>query len=285
MKTLTPLTLTAIVASLAVTACAGQTESSSETTSAHLTSSDPDVSTCPANSEGKLNVCHQGRTLSLSYSAASQDLGANPDDYLGSCVTASAPQPTEWTIAIASAKTVAAIRWANVPGATSYRVFYSTKPCVTRDTPDYIRVGASDAPTQKVSQPNLTEGTRYYYAVTAIDANGDGREGPIQMVTTGIANIAAPQNASGTPMAGGTNMIRADLVEGATSYVAYWSHEPGVTPENAYRTVPGPSESSSEFQWHNVGQNPGVTNYYIIAGVKDGQAGPPSAEFAVTATP
>jgi hypothetical protein len=197
------------------------------------------------------------------------------------------PATPAWTIAIASASTSATIRWAGVDGATSYRVYWSTQPNVTPATPTFFTVAGSDSDSQKYTQTGLATGATTYYIVTALSAAGEGAPTSVDSVTTGQADLAAPRNVRVTAMSGGTNVITADLVAGASSYVVYWSHTPGVTPANAYRTIPTlpPPTGVAAFRFNNNGQTPGATTYYIVAGVKNGQAGLPSDEVAVTNLP
>jgi hypothetical protein len=278
---------------VSVSACSGaDTDSTATGTNAAAEAQDlsarqgPDVSTCPANAAGKLNICHDGTLLSLPYAAASQFLSEHPSDYLGTCVLDGAAQTPAWVIAISSATTVATLRWAAVPGVTSYRVYSSTDPCVTRDTSTFATVQIPPGkPTGEFTQKGLVAGASYYYIVTALNNVGEGRETPIQKVTTGRANILPPQSVAGTPLSGGTNEITSSLVSGASSYALYYSKTPGVTPENASTTIATQPETHTTFRFDNFGRTPGVTYYYVLAGVANGQAGPPSTEIAVTAIP
>jgi hypothetical protein len=60
------------------------------------------------------------------------------------------------------------ISWTGVSGATSYNIYWSTAPGVTKVNGSKI-TGA----TNPYVQPVLTNGTAYYYVVTAVNANGE----------------------------------------------------------------------------------------------------------------
>ena len=72
------------------------------------------------------------------------------------------------------------LAWDNVPGATSYNIYWSDKPGVTR------RNGTKVA---NVKNPHklkgLVKGKRYYFVVTAVNASGESRESEELSFTVG----------------------------------------------------------------------------------------------------
>jgi len=63
------------------------------------------------------------------------------------------------------------LRWDNVQGATSYCVYWSNNPGVTRTNGKKITNAASP-----FSHTGLTNGTSYYYVVTALNSHGESPE-------------------------------------------------------------------------------------------------------------
>jgi len=81
----------------------------------------------------------------------------------------------------------AGISWDPVPGATSYSVYYSTATGVTRGSPTRV-IGANANTSQSVS--GLTNGTTYYFVVTAVGAGGESMESA-QVITTPLATATS----------------------------------------------------------------------------------------------
>lgn len=67
------------------------------------------------------------------------------------------------------ANTTVGIDWPSLPGATSYRVYWSLTPGVTPGTGQPI-----DTDRPGVVHRELTNGTPYYYVVTAVGSEGEG---------------------------------------------------------------------------------------------------------------
>jgi hypothetical protein len=123
----------------------------------------------------------------------------------------------------------ATINWSAASGATSYNLYYrSTTSGVTKTNGTKI-IGATSPFTQK----GLTNGTIYYYVVTAVNTAGESPESSQVSATP----IAAPTNAGLSFL---RIMAEQDMefnltwsgVTGATSYNVYYSSSGGVTPSN-----------------------------------------------------
>lgn len=85
------------------------------------------------------------------------------------------------------------LNWNSVPGATSYNLYYSTTPGVTR---------ASGVKKGNVTSPYnvtpLTNGTPYYFVVTAVNTNGEGTESSEVGAVPGMPNAYTLADLAGT---------------------------------------------------------------------------------------
>lgn len=115
-----------------------------------------------------------------------------------------------------------ALTWNTRPGETN-NLYWSLETGVTPGTGTLIA---------DVSTPYLHTGrddaTEYFYILTAVNIAG---EGPPCAEQSGLTRPAAPINL--TALGGMTQItLNWNLSAGATSYNAYWSDAPGVTPES-----------------------------------------------------
>jgi Tol biopolymer transport system component len=92
---------------------------------------------------------------------------ANPGDPILGQTPPSAPSNVSTT----SGNTQAVISWSPVAGATSYNIYWSTTSGVTKTSGTKI-TGA----TSPYSHTGLTNGTTYYYIVTAVNSSGESVE-------------------------------------------------------------------------------------------------------------
>lgn len=149
--------------------------------------------------------------------------------------------------------------WLAVNGATSYNVYYLTSAGVT--TTSGTKMASVKAPAVHLG---LTNGTTYYYIVTAV--NGFG-ESPASVETNATptlpaGNPAAPTNFTVTYNSGSglPNTMTWTTVSGM-SYNLYWSTRPiypdHTAADNVIRYVTPGSYSHSNVQ-------PGVTYCYIV---------------------
>jgi hypothetical protein len=120
------------------------------------------------------------------------------------------------------------LSWTAVPGATSYNIYWSTTAGVTTASGTQI-TGA----TSPYVDAALTNGTTYYYIVTAVSAAGQSAPSP-QVSGAPAAPTTAPAAPGGvTATPGGTQITLSwTAVSGATSYNIYWSTTAGVTTAN-----------------------------------------------------
>ncbi|MFH0826017.1 MAG: fibronectin type III domain-containing protein, partial [Pseudomonadota bacterium] len=116
------------------------------------------------------------------------------------------------------------VSWDSVAGATSYNIYYATAAGVTK---------ASGTPVAGVSSPydvtGLTNGTTYFFVVTAENGNGEsGASFEVSVKPMATPPPAAPSLTSATT--GNSKVTLAWIsVAGATSYNVYYGTASGVT--------------------------------------------------------
>jgi len=142
------------------------------------------------------------------------------------------------------------IGWNSVTGATSYNLYWSTANGVTKTTGTKI-----SNVTSPYVHTGLTNGTTYYYVVTAVNSNGESRESP--QVSAVPGSISSPIGVTATP---GERQISIgwNSVPEATSYNLYWSTTKGVTKTS------GTKISNVTNPYVHTGLTNGTTYYYVV---------------------
>ena len=166
----------------------------------------------------------------------------------------------------------ATLSWSPVSGATSYNIYHGTSPGVTK---------ANGTKVSGVQSPNtvsgLTNGTPYYFVVTAVNSAGESAESAERSATpSATPPPGAPGNVRATA---GDNQatISWDAVSGATSYNIYVGTSTGVTKTNGNKAS-GVTSPSVVTPLAN-----GTKYYFVVTAVN---ANGESAEsFEVSATP
>lgn len=118
------------------------------------------------------------------------------------------------------------IAWMDVPNATSYNIYYSTSSGVTSGTK------TNGTLVSNVSNPytlmNLTNGTTYYFVVTAVSSSAESLPSSQVSATPSSTVLSAPTNVMATPGNGQVSLAWT-AVAGAISYNIYYSTISGVT--------------------------------------------------------
>jgi len=159
----------------------------------------------------------------------------------------------------------ATISWASASGATSYNLYWSTESGVNMANGTII---------SNVSSPyvhtGLTNGTPYYWIVTAVNAGGETASGQV----TAVPQVPAPVAPAGLSVTGGNAQATVSWpsVTGATSYNLYWSTASGVTRTNGTQIL----NVSSPFT--KSGLSNGTLYYWIVTAVNAGGESPASAQ-------
>src|SRR5207245_2887009 len=89
-----------------------------------------------------------------------------------------------------AADTEVTLGWMDVPGATSFNLYYHTEPSVTPQTGTCVEGVASP-----YTHGGLANGTTYYFVLTAVGAEGgESPASPVVEATPTMVDLAAPQN-------------------------------------------------------------------------------------------
>lgn len=160
------------------------------------------------------------------------------------------------------------LQWNSVPGATSYNIYWSTNS----------GTGTSGTKTSSVSSfyshTALTNGTTYYYVITAVNSVGESAPSVEVSGIPTIPPIGAPSFGSVIPGDKQT-LLSWSPVGGATSYNLYWSTSSG-------KSSSGTKVSNVNSPYQHVGLTNGSTYYYVLTAVSAAGESGPSAEVAAT---
>jgi fibronectin type 3 domain-containing protein len=175
----------------------------------------------------------------------------------------------------------ATLSWNPVPGATSYNVYFSRSPGVTKSTGVKIRDAISP-----FTIVDLEPGKTYYFVLTMVDDTGESPESPeksyLAAETAGPVHFDDPfpgkqapetQLTAGQP-ADGQATLSWDSVPGAVSYNIYWKASPGVNKQN------GKKISKVASPYTLKGLERGKTYYFVITAVKGSTESKESEEIA-----
>ncbi len=167
------------------------------------------------------------------------------------------------------------VSWDFNAGAVTNNVYWSTTAGVTPQTG--TKVTAADNP---FVQTGLTNGTTYYYVVTATNVNGESA--PSAEVSATPATTEKPAMPLGVKAVPGnaSDTIRWNVDPGTTSYNLYWSNTPGIDVTDATTYAFKISNPTSSYV-HALLTN-GTTYYYVVTGVNANGESDPSAEVSAT---
>ena len=159
------------------------------------------------------------------------------------------------------------LSWSPSTGADSYNVYYSTTNGVTKA--NGTRISGITSPTYTLT--GLTNGTTYYFIVTAINTGGESPASP-QASATPV--LLPPTNLAAAPGNARVSLTWTAAL-GATSYNIYYSNTSGVTTSNGTK-ISGVTATS----YLHTGLTNGSTYYYIVTSVSAGGESAPTSQVS-----
>ena len=165
------------------------------------------------------------------------------------------------------------LSWTASSGATSYNAYWSTSASVSKSTGTKIQgIASGDAVT------GLTNGTTYYFVVTAVNGGGASPDSSPAAAATPVPPIpAAPTGV--TAVAGdGKVTVSWTPSSGASSYNVYWSTSSSVSKTSGTKVANAVSGDAV------TGLSNGTSYYFIVTAVNVGGESTASSPAAM-ATP
>lgn len=200
------------------------------------------------------------------YIVTAVNAGGESADSIEVSVTPQVPAPAvPIGVSATPANKKVSIAWEKVAGATSYNIYWSTQPGVIKETATLLR-------NEKINgvQSNLLNGTRYYYAVAAVNAGG---ESALSNEVTAVPQVSAPAAPVDISVTIGDKEVvlnwsnNVSSNAGAISYNIFWNQTGNVTPQNT------PQNSMIENvspPYTHTGLKNGQTYYYIVTAFNAG---------------
>jgi fibronectin type 3 domain-containing protein len=195
-------------------------------------------------------------------SARSAEVNATPQH------SAIAPVPTGVTATPGNGQV--ALSWNASPTATSYNVYRSTSSGGEGATPYQTGVTSTS-----FTDTGLTNGTTYYYQITAVNAAGESPKSS-EVSATPLSGPPAPTNLTATP--------------GNGQVALSWTASSGAATYNIYRSTSSGGEGATPYltgvtatSLTDSGLTNGTTYYYQVTAVDGiGHEGPRSSEVSAT---
>jgi fibronectin type 3 domain-containing protein len=178
-------------------------------------------------------------------------------------------KPTGITVTAGDAQAI--VSWSAVTGATSYKIYYGTAAGVT--TSSITKVASAVTP-QTVT--GLTNGTTYYFVVTALNAAG---ESVVSAEQTATPVLPPPAKPAGIVASGGDGQVTVSwsAVTGATSYNVYYAQAAGQE-----TGVNGTKVANALTPKTITGLTNGTSYFFVVTAVNAGGESGVSSEKSAT---
>ncbi len=219
-----------------------------------------------------------GKLLYYAVTAVNADGESALSSEIGAMPVAPVPAPPGTVNATPGDGTVA-IDWAPVSRADSYNLYWSNTAGVVPGATGVTKIEAIQA--TSYAHVGLTNGSTYYYVVTAVSTGGESVASAESAATPLPPAPGAPANLTATTDDTHVHLAWSNTL-GATSYNLYWSKTAGVVPGAAGVTqIPGVTATS----YTHTGLTNGDTYYYVATAVGAGGESAPSAEVSARPLP
>ena len=224
---------------------------------------------------------HTGLTSGATYYYVLTAVNAEGESAASAEVSATLVPGAPGTVSATSADHTATVDWRNTLGATSYNLYWSNTAGVTKATGTKI-----ENVTAPYAHTGLTNGTTYYYVITAVGAAGESVESEQVSAVPQVPLPEAPQNLSAVLTPETTKSVtlqwskpsipvdEADIL----SYTLYRSTSANVA-ANLAGAVKIEGVVSPHIDLVPAGQ---TTYYYVVVAVTGSGEGPASAEVSAT---
>jgi len=161
------------------------------------------------------------------------------------------------------------LAWDSVSSATSYKIYRST----TSGGP-YTDLVPTGVTTTNYTDNDVTNGTTYYYVVTAVNASGESGYSNEESATPTDNELDVPTNLSATAGDAQVNLTW-NTVSGAT----YYNVKRATTSGGPYDTI---ASSVTSANYTDTSVTNGTTYYYVVTALIDGEESGNSNEASAT---
>ena len=168
------------------------------------------------------------------------------------------------------------VQWRAVPDASSYNLYWSQTSPVVKNTAHVVQGAVSP-----FRHTGLVNGVHLYYAVAAVNAQGEGELSSAIGAAPVAPRPAAPLTLNAT---GGDGLVRLDWapVARATHYNLHWSKAAGLMPGAPGVERIGTIQATS---YTHTGLTNGETYHYVVTAQNSGGEGTQSPEASATPLP
>ena len=237
--------------------------------------------------KGTLTITN-ATTGAVIFSARVRDIASGHFTDRDDDVPKAGPRPAAPTNVIAvGGDAQVTISWDPVANATSYDLFYTSKPNIAKEEDEDEDDDKDAKRVKNVTSPfvlkNLAAATTYSFIVRAIN---NGRRGPASAEVSATTSATTPAPTipaapTGVSAVGGTKQATLSwtAVTGASSYNLYWSTTTGVTTANGTK-ISGVSSPAV-----HTGLSDSSTYFYVLTAVNSAGESAASVQLAATTLP